>query len=158
MPVYRVRTIWLVSTIAVVALFQPLEARAQGCSSCNRSQTAATYYQPTTAYQMSGVATPYYSGGLQPAVQPIQVQPLYQQMAVSRPIPRTSYRSQWIPNRVTFYTPTMGVNPTTGAPLVTYRACQTQRQVLQRVPTCGWFSRPTTCCAPTACVPTTGCS
>lgn len=141
---------------AVFVGFNPPTIRAQGCSRCQSSQPAARYYQPTTAYQVSGAATPYYSGNActpcQPAAQPAQVQPLYQ-TRVARPIPRTSYRTEWVPNRITYYTPTVGVNPTTGAPRVSYRACQTRGQILQRVPTFNLFSSP----AP-AYAPSSGCS
>jgi len=133
--------------------FNPPTLRAQGCSNCRTSQPAATYYQPTTAYQVSGPPAPYYSGNTaQPVAQPVPTQPLYQ-TRVSRPIPRTSYRTEWVPNRITYYTPTVGVNPTTGAPVVSYRGCQTRGQILQRVPTFNLFTSPTP-----SYVPSAGCS
>jgi hypothetical protein len=160
MPVDRVRFALLLSGVALAAAFGPDKVHAQ-CSSCQNSQPAAITYQPTTAYQVSGAPAPYYGGNAcntcQPAVQPmqyqpVQVQPLYNTPAY-RPIPRTSYRSQWTPNTTTYYSPYRGVSPTTGAPVISYRACQTRGQIMQRVPTSGCFSSPATSYAPS-----TGCS
>lgn len=88
-------------------------------------------------------------------VQPmaIQQQPIYQQpaaVAVPRPtyaptMSRTSYRTNWIQTPVTYYRPTTVVDPTTGIPVTTMRACTANTLQPQRVrafrPFFGLFQR-----------------
>lgn len=123
-----------------VASFQP-QTFSQPVSNCQTCTPTAIATQPIVS---------------QPIVsQPIIAAPRRQFRTPTRYMPRTNYRTQWVPTPVTYYRPVSSIDPTTGAHVTTMRPCTTTTyrpiRVRQRWrPFARWFRRNEVQAAPAA--------